>query len=53
MRYALVLALLALAGCATLPPEGFGTVPENAVCPAGTVKVCERPASELICRCQP
>jgi len=53
MRYALVLALLTLAGCATLPPEGFGTIHPDAMCPAGTVKVCERPASELICRCQP
>lgn len=50
---ATVLIMLALAGCthATLP-EWDRNVSVQYTCPVGMAKVCEQPASELICSCE-
>lgn len=53
MKALILASLLALTGCATLAPPGFGeiTADNRAECPVGMQKVCVRPASELICEC--
>jgi hypothetical protein len=47
-----ILALALLGGCATVVvPEHAGLHVVEYTCPASTMKVCTRPANELICEC--